>query len=80
MANLNFILVGRSQSGTEQAWLITSVHTGVEIGDIIWRPNWKLYCFLSNGQALDSSSLQEIAKFLDEQMGIRAATRPAIGG
>ena len=72
MQNLNFILSGRSDGGLNQAWEITSVHTGVLIGDFVWRAAWSMYAFQPAGQDLDASALQEIAKFLDEQMEIRS--------
>ena len=75
MANLNFALSGRSDGGLNQAWEIRSAHTDVLIGDIIWRAAWSMYAFEPAGQSLDASSLRELAKFLDDQMSIRAQDR-----
>jgi len=75
VANLNFVLTDRSNGGLNQAWQVTSAHTGVEIGDVMWRSNWSMYSFEPLGQGLDASALREIAKFLDDQMAIRTQDR-----
>ena len=72
MGKLNFALSGRSDGGLNQAWEIRSVHTDVLVGSVIWRAAWSMYSFEPAAQGLDASALQEIAKFLDEQMGIRS--------
>jgi hypothetical protein len=72
MANLNFLLSGRSDGGLNQAWEIRSVHTDVLVGDVVWRAAWSMYVFNPSSQPLDAESLREIAKFLDDQMAIRA--------
>jgi hypothetical protein len=72
MPNLNFTLSGRSDGGLNQAWEITSAHTGVVIGNVHWRAAWSMYSFEPVAQGLDASALREIAKFLDEQMEIRS--------
>jgi hypothetical protein len=72
MANLNFTLSGRSDGGLNQAWEATSAHTGVLVGDVVWRAAWSIYAFEPAGQTLDATTLREIAKFLDDQMQIRA--------
>jgi hypothetical protein len=72
MANLNFLLSGRSDGGLNQAWEIRSIHTDVLVGDVVWRAAWSMYAFNPSSQPLDAESLREIAKFLDGQMAIRA--------
>ena len=75
MQNLNFTLSGRSDGGLNQAWEVRSVHTDVLVGDVTWRAAWSMYSFEPAAQGLDASALREIAKFLDEQMAIRAQDR-----
>ena len=65
MANLNFVLMGH------QDWDAQSVHTGVIVGYVRWNPAWRLFSFEPGAYKLDSSSLREIAKFLDEQEQLR---------
>jgi hypothetical protein len=61
MANLNFILV------EHQKWEIESVHTEAFIGTIQWNYGWEAFNFQPSLIGLDSSTLKEIIKFLDEQ-------------
>jgi hypothetical protein len=73
MANLNFLLAGRSDSGLTQIWEIRSVHTDVLLGQINWKPSWRRYWFTPDtGTGFDAECLREIAKFLDDQMAVRA--------
>jgi hypothetical protein len=76
MQNLNFTLIGRSPSGITQIWQITSVHTGVLLGQISWYSAWRRYViFPESGTVYDSACLTEITKFLDEQMSIHSQGR-----
>ena len=73
MQNLNFLLSGRSQTGLTQIWEVRSVHTDVLLGQVRWYSQWRRYTFLPEGHMVfDAACLQEIAKFLDDQMAIRA--------
>jgi len=65
MANLDFILMGH------QDWDVQSVHTGAIVGAVRFNPGWNMFSFESAGLRLDSASMREIAKFLDEQDGLR---------
>ena len=75
MPNLNFTLVGRSDSGLTQIWEVMSVHTGVNLGRISWYSPWRRYAFYPGPSLFDADCLREIATFLAEQMQIRSQDR-----
>jgi hypothetical protein len=72
MSNLNFVLVGRSDTGLTSIWNVESVHTGIGLGKISWYSPWRRYAFYPSPALFDSTCLQEVARFLDGQMTIRA--------
>jgi len=75
MTNLNFSLVGRSDSGLTQIWQVESAHTGIILGSVSWYAPWRRYAFYPGASLLDATCLTEIAKFLDDQMSLRQVGR-----
>jgi hypothetical protein len=76
MTNLNFALVGRSDSGLTEIWQVASAHTGIDLGKISWYAPWRRYAFFPAASIVfDATCLTEIAKFLDEQMSLRQVNR-----
>ncbi len=71
MANLNFLLTGRSDSGLTQIWQVESTHTGIDLGKISWYAPWRRYAFFPGPNLFDAVCLHEIAKFLQDQMASR---------
>lgn len=69
--NLNFVAAGRENNNRTQVWEIRSIHTDILAGYVKWYDMWNVYTLYPQGTMLDSSSLREIAKFLDEQMDFR---------
>jgi hypothetical protein len=75
MQNLNFVLMGSSPTGLTQIWNVQSVHTGIDLGVVKWYSSWRRYAFFPADTLFDAECLQEIVKFLDEQMLIRTLDR-----
>jgi len=75
MENLNFVLMGNSLSGLTQIWNVESAHTGIGLGSVKWYAPWRRYAFYPSPALFDSACLQEVARFLDGQMTVRAQDR-----
>ena len=61
--NLNF--VERDSSGKTKRWLVCSLSSGVELGEVKWYSQWRRYAFFPIGNTIfDSGCLNELQIFV----------------
>lgn len=67
LKHLEFILVGKSESGKTNLWEVKNKTLNYEIGMIKWAGNFRKYAFYpKNDTMYDSNCLHAIADFLTQ--------------
>ncbi len=68
---VDFIYMGKSNSGLTKIWNIESIYGGKYLGTIKWYSNWRKYCFYPSFETIfEQSCLRLISDFIEDQTKI----------